>query len=195
MNPIPNLPCERSHRYIKKCRLNEEQRDGNFNYSTGWSLAMQYTENGPLGYYFEDIEIDKPLVTRGRTITEADIVQFAGLTGDYNPMHTNAEYMKTHPMGQRVAHGMLTLSYAVGQLYQLGFMERTVLAFRGLEMKFSLPVVIGDTIHVRLTVKEKKEMKRLGGGNVIAEVKILNQNGKTVQSGTMELLLASKPTE
>ncbi|MBI1279627.1 MAG: dehydratase [Anaerolineaceae bacterium] len=155
---------------------------------------MQYTENGPLGYYFEEIEIDQTMVTRGRTITETDIVQFAALTGDYNPMHTNAEYMKNHPMGQRVAHGMLTLSYAVGQLYQLGFMERTVLAFRGLEMKFSLPVFIGDTVHVRLTVKEKKEMKRLGGGNVIAEVKILNQEGKTVQSGTMELLLASKPT-
>ena len=154
---------------------------------------MHYTESGPLGYYFEEIEIDKPMVTRGRTVTEAYIVQFAGLTGDYNPMHTNAEYMKTHPMRQRVAHGMLTLSYAVGQLYQLGFMERTVLAFRGLEMKFSLPVFIGDTIHVRLTVKEKKEMKRLGGGNVIAEIKILNQDGKTVQSGTMELLLASKP--
>jgi len=154
---------------------------------------MHYTESGPLGYYFEEIEIDKPMVTRGRTVTEADIVQFAGLTGDYNPMHTNAEYMKTHLMGQRVAHGMLTLSYAIGQLYQLGFMERTVLAFRGLEMKFSLPVFIGDTIHVRLTVKEKKEMKRLGGGNVIAEIKILNQDGKTVQSGTMELLLASKP--
>jgi acyl dehydratase len=61
-------------------------------------------------------------------------------------------------------------------------------------MKFSLPVFIGDTIHVRLTVKEKKEMKRLGGGIVSAEIKILNQEGKTVQSGTMELLLASKPT-
>ncbi|MCA0454503.1 MAG: dehydratase [Chloroflexi bacterium] len=156
---------------------------------------MRYTENGPIGYYFEDIEVDKPLITRGRTITESDIVQFAGLTGDYNPMHTNAEYMKTHPMKQRVAHGMLTLSYAVGQLYQLGFMERTVLAFRGLEMKFSLPVFIGDTTHVQLTVKEKKEMKRLGGGIVTAEVKIINQEGKTVQSGTMELLLASKPAE
>lgn len=156
---------------------------------------MQYTDNGPLGYYFEDIETGKTLVTRGRTITESDIVQFAALTGDYNPMHTNAEYMKTHPMKQRVAHGMLTLSYAVGQLYQLGFMERTVLAFRGLEMKFSLPVFIGDTLHVRLTVTEKKEMKRLGGGNIIAEVKIINQDGKTVQSGTMELLLASRPVD
>jgi acyl dehydratase len=154
---------------------------------------VKYQDDGPFGYYFEEIEIDKTLVTRGRTVTETDIVQFAALTGDYNPMHTNAEYMKSHPMGKRVAHGMLTLSYAVGQLYQLGFMERTVLAFRGLEMKFSLPVLIGDTIHVRLTVKEKKEMKRLGGGIISAEIKILNQDGKTVQSGTMELLLASKP--
>jgi 3-hydroxybutyryl-CoA dehydratase len=154
---------------------------------------MRYLDDGPMGYYFEDIEIDKTLVTRGRTITESDIVQFAALTGDYNPMHTNAEYMKTHPMGQRVAHGMLSLSYAVGQLYQLGFMERTVLAFRGLEMKFSLPVFIGDTLHVTLTVKEKKEMRRLGGGSISAEVKIINQDGKAVQSGTMELLLASKP--
>jgi acyl dehydratase len=155
---------------------------------------VKYTENGPIGSYFEEVEVGQTMVTRGRTVTEADIVQFAALTGDYNPMHTNAEYMQTHPMGQRVAHGMLTLSYAVGQLYQLGFMERTVLAFRGLEMKFSLPVFIGDTIHVRLTIKEKKEMKRLGGGIVSAEVKIINQAGKTVQSGTMELLLASQPT-
>jgi acyl dehydratase len=154
---------------------------------------MRYQDDGPIGYYFEDIEVGQTLVTRGRTVTESDIVQFAALTGDYNPMHTNAEYMKSHPMGQRVAHGMLTLSYAVGQLYQLGFMERTVLAFRGLEMKFSLPVLIGDTIHVRLTIKEKKEMRRLGGGIITAEVKILNQDAKTVQSGTMELLLALKP--
>ncbi|MBZ0280617.1 MAG: dehydratase [Anaerolineae bacterium] len=154
---------------------------------------MRYQDDGPIGYYFEEVEIGQTMVTRGRTVTEADIVQFAGLTGDYNPMHTNAEYMKNHPMGQRVAHGMLTLSYAVGQLYQLGFMERTVLAFRGLEMKFSLPVLIGDTTHVRLTIKEKKEMKRLGGGIVTSEIKIINQEGKTVQSGTMELLLALKP--
>ncbi len=154
---------------------------------------MKYQDDGPIGYYFEEIEVGKTMVTRGRTVTETDIVQFAALTGDYNPMHTDAEYMKAHPMGQRVAHGMLTLSYAVGQLYQLGFMERTVLAFRGLEMKFSLPVLIGDTTHVRLTVTDKKAMKRLGGGIITAEIKILNQDDKIVQSGTMELLLASRP--
>lgn len=156
---------------------------------------MRYTPEGPMGYYFEEIEIGTTYRTRGRTINEADIMQFAALTGDYNPMHTDAEYMKNHMMGQRVAHGMLTLSYAVGQIYQLGFMERTVLAFRGLEMKFSLPVFIGDTLHSEVTITETKPMPRLGGGNVIAEVKIINQDGKTVQSGSMTLLIASKPTE
>lgn len=154
---------------------------------------MRYTEDGPRGYYFEEVEIGTTYVTRGRTITESDIVQFAALTGDYNPMHTNDEYMKSHMMGQRVAHGMLTLSYAVGQIYQLGFMERTVIAFRSVEMKFSLPVFVGDTLHSEVTITEKKEARRLGGGNITAEVKIVNQEGKTVQSGSMVLILASKP--
>ena len=148
----------------------------------------------PIGLYFEDIEIGAVMETRGRTITEADIVQFAGLTGDYNPMHTDAEYMKSSVFGQRIAHGMLTLSYAVGQAYQLGFMERTVIAFRGLEMKFSLPVFIGDTLRVELVVREKTEARRMGGGWVVLDVKIINQAGKTVQSGNWTVLLAFKPS-
>ncbi len=156
---------------------------------------MRYTDTGPHGYYFDEVELGQKFVTRGRTITETDIVQFAALTGDYNPMHTDAEYMKDHAMGQRVAHGMLTLSYAVGLMYQLGFMERTVVAFRGLEMKFSLPVFIGDTMHIEFTITDKKEMRRLNSGVITAEVKIINQEGKTVQSGSMELLLAMKPAE
>jgi acyl dehydratase len=154
---------------------------------------LKYQDDGPLGLYFEEITVGMKLRTRGRTITEADIVNFAALTGDYNPMHTDAEFMKTHPMGQRVAHGMLTLSYAIGQIYQLGFLERTTLAFRGLEMKFSLPVYIGDTVHAELDVIETKDMKRLGGGSVTCEIRIVNQEGKAVQSGTMTLLMASKP--
>jgi acyl dehydratase len=143
--------------------------------------------------YFEDFEVGMTLRTRGRTITEADIVSFATLTGDFNPMHTDAEYMKGHMLGQRVAHGMLTLSYAVGLIYQLGVIERTGLAFRGVEMKFSLPVLIGDTIHADLTITELKEMKRLGGGSVAIEVKVVNQEGKAVQSGVLTMLVASRP--
>lgn len=154
---------------------------------------MKMTEDGPRGLYFEEFEVGATMVTRGRTITEADLVQFAALTGDYNPMHTDAEYAKESFMGKRVAHGMLTLSYAVGQAYQLGILERTVLGFRGLEMKFSIPVYIGDTIRAEVTVKEKKEAKRLGGGVVTLDLRILNQEGKAVQKGTLTLLMASQP--
>lgn len=156
---------------------------------------MSYLPDAPRGVYFEEIALEQRMVTRGRTITESDLVSFAGLTGDYNPMHTDAEYMKTSAFGQRIAHGMLTLSYAVGQAYQLGFMERTVLAFRSLEMKFSLPVFIGDTLHTELVVREKKEARRMGGGWVTLDVKILNQDGKVVQSGEWVVLIAFKDAE
>ena len=151
------------------------------------------TETGPRGMYYEDFEIGAKLLTRGRTVTESDIVQFAALTGDFNPMHTDAEYAKNSFMGQRVAHGMLVISYAMGLAYQLGILEQTVLAFRGLEMKFSVPVTIGDTIRAELTVTEKKDAARLGGGTVTIDLKILNQENKTVQKGTITLLMASRP--
>lgn len=155
---------------------------------------MTYLPDAPVGVYFEDIEVGRRMVTRGRTITEADLVNFAALTGDYNPMHTDAEFMKRSAFGQRIAHGMLTLSYAVGQAYQLGFMERTVIAFRSLEMKFSAPVFIGDTLHAELIVREKKEARRMGGGWVTLDVKIVNQDGKAVQSGEWVVMLALKDT-
>lgn len=157
---------------------------------------MGYLDDAPKGLYYEDIADGQRMVTRGRTITEADLVQFGSLTGDFNPMHMDAEYMKTTVFGQRIAHGMLSLSYAVGQAYQLGFMERTVVAFRGLEMKFSLPVFIGDTLHVEIVVKTKdKPNARLGGGLITLGVKIINQDGKTVQSGDWLVLIATKPVE
>lgn len=145
------------------------------------------------GLFFEDFEIGQTMTTRGRTITESDIVQFGALTGDFNPMHFDAEYMKTHMIGQRIAHGMLTISYAVGQAYQLGFLDGTVLAFRAIEMKFSQPVFIGDTIHVEIKVAETKPAERLGGGIVTFDVKIINQEGKSVQKGTWTVLMASRP--
>lgn len=154
---------------------------------------MKYEADGPRGLYFEEFEVGRTLRTRGRTITEADLVQFAALTGDFNPMHTDAEYSRDSFMGQRVAHGMLTISYAVGQAYQLGILERTVLGFRGLEMKFSSPVYIGDTIHAELKVAETKAARRLGGGVVTLDIRILKQDGAVAQKGRLSLLMMSKP--
>jgi 3-hydroxybutyryl-CoA dehydratase len=145
------------------------------------------------GLYYEEYQVGTKMRTRARTITEADIVQFGSLTGDFNPMHFDAEYMKTHMIGQRIAHGMLTISYAVGQAYQLGFMEKTVLAFREINMKFSAPVFIGDTIHVDLEVKELKDAARMGGGLVTFGAKVVKQDGTSVQKGDWVVLVASKP--
>ena len=154
---------------------------------------MKFEADGPRGLYFEEFEVGVVMRTRGRTITEADLVQFAALTGDFNPMHTDAEYSKDSIMGQRVAHGMLTISYAVGQAYQLGILERTVLGFRGLEMKFSSPVYIGDTIHAELKVAETRAARRLGGGVVALDIRIVKQDGVVAQKGSLSLLMMSKP--
>ena len=156
---------------------------------------MKFHTDRPIGLFFEEYEVGQKMVTRGRTVTEADIVQFGTVIGDFNPMHFDAEYMKEHMMGQRVAHGMLVLSYATGQAFQLGILDQTVLAFRSLDMKFSLPVLIGDTIHAELTVKELQESPRLGGGSVTIGLRVVNQDGKVVQRGEMVVLIASKPAE
>ena len=146
----------------------------------------------PRGLYFEEFEVGYEIVSAARTITETDIVNFAALTGDWTQIHVNAEYAKGTIFGQRVAHGLMGLSYAAGLGAQLGFIEETVLLFRGLEWKFSAPIFIGDTIHLKVKVREKKELKRLGGGSVIFDVRLLNQEGKIVQKGTWEVLMKSK---
>src|SRR5262245_55804859 len=101
----------------------------------------------PSGLYFDEFTLGDTVESVGRTITETDIVNFAALTGDWNLIHTDAEYSAAIPggFGQRVAHGLLILSIASGQAVRLGFMEETIIAFRGIEWKFSSPVFIGDT--------------------------------------------------
>jgi len=156
---------------------------------------MAETPQTQQGLYFEEFEEGLELETRGRTITEADIVNFAGLSGDYNPMHTNATFAAGTPFGKRVAHGLLGLSVASGLSYQMGFLEGTVLAFTGLEMKFREPVFIGDTIRVRVKVAKRREMKAAGGGFVTFDVRVLNQDDKITQKGEWTILVASKPED
>lgn len=146
----------------------------------------------PRGLHFEEFEIGQQLQTIGRTITEADIVNFAGISGDYNRIHTDAVYAAQDTFGQRVAHGLLVQSIATGLTVQSGAIEGTVLAFRELNCKFSLPIFIGDTIHVELEVTEKKAFRRLGGGNVVFKYSIKNQEDKVVQRGEWTMLIKSK---
>lgn len=143
------------------------------------------------GLYFEEFEVGDSVESVGRTITETDIVNFAALSGDWNLIHTDAEYVKSQKFGQRVAHGLLVLSIASGLAVRLGFMEDTVIAFRGLEWKFSKPVYIGDTVRLRVKVADKKPMERLGGGLVNFEMAVVNHEEQVVAKGIWELLCKS----
>lgn len=153
-------------------------------------MAAGYT---PRGHYFEEFSVGDTFTSAARTVTEADIVNFAGLTGDFTLLHTDAEYARQSIYGQRVAHGLLGLSIASGLMAQSGLLEGTIMAFRELSWKFSLPVFIGDTIHAQSRVSEVKPLRRMGGGAVMFEVEVVNQDGKTVQSGQWMVLVAAKP--
>lgn len=145
------------------------------------------------GFYFEEFEVGQKVTTAGRTVTEADIVTFAGLSGDYNQIHVDAVFSAHGPFGQRVAHGILGLAIASGLAVQTGILEGTVLAFREIgEWKFSKPIFIGDTIQVVMEVKEKKAMPRLGGGMVLINLEVNNQHGDMVMKGTWSTLVSSR---
>lgn len=146
------------------------------------------------GKYFEEFEVGMNFISPGRTITESDIVSFAGLSGDYTQIHTDAEFSKNTPVGQRVAHGLLGLSIASGLAVRTGVLEGTVIAFREIiEWKFVKPIFIGDTVRVSLQVLETKVLPRLGGGAVNIELRLLNQNDDVVMKGIWKVLVASKP--
>ncbi|MBU6351421.1 MAG: MaoC/PaaZ C-terminal domain-containing protein [Caldilinea sp.] len=147
----------------------------------------------PQGLFFEEFIVGDQTESVGRTVTEADIVNFAGLSGDYNLIHTDAEYAAGHLFGQRVAHGLLVLSIASGLAVRLGFMEDTILAFRSVEWKFSEPVFAGDTIRLRVTVENTKAMPRLGGGLVTLKMEVFNQKNEVVNRGAWDVLCRSAP--
>jgi acyl dehydratase len=145
------------------------------------------------GLHFEEFELGDTVESAGRTITEADVVNFACVAGDFTQIHVNAEYARLGAFGRRVAHGLLGLAVASGLLAQLGFIEGTVLAFRELAWKFSAPIFLGDTIRASATVCALKPMPRLDGGAVTFEVRIHNQDGKVVQRGDWLVLVAGRP--
>ncbi len=150
--------------------------------------------NSLRGMWFEEFGVGQQIISAGRTITENDIVSFAGLSGDYNQIHTDAEFARNTPFGQRVAHGLLVLSIASGLAMRTGVLEGTVIAFREINnWKFSSPVFIGDTIRAVLNVIEVKPITRVGGGSVVIEIVVKNQREEVTMKGTWTTLVASKP--
>ena len=153
-------------------------------------LMLSYAlVSGHPGVFFEDLAVGQEFTSPGRTVTEADIVIFAGLSGDYNVLHTDAEYMKTSIFGERIAHGLLGLSISSGLGSRAIVRPFATIAFLGLRWRFKGPIKIGDTIKVRMRVSDKKETSKPDRGIVTLQRSVLNQRGEVVQEGDTELMI------
>ena len=150
----------------------------------------QREASGPL--YFEDIQLGDTWVSGGRTVTETDVVMFAGLTGDYNPLHVDREFAKETPFGKPIAHGLLGMSLVAG-LGNHAPLVHTV-AFVGVrDWKFLEPIFIGDTVHVHTEVMELRERGRRRG-QVIWKRRLVRHDGTTLQEGLFESLVMKRKT-
>jgi acyl dehydratase len=148
--------------------------------------------SGPARRWFEEIEIGEASESPGRTVTEADIVIFAGLSGDYNVLHTDAEFMKSSTFGERIAHGLLGLSIQSG-LFTRGGIPYATLGIGSLRWKFKGPIKIGDTIRVRARVTAKQDGPKADRGLVTVERQVLNQRDEVVQEGETDLIVQRRP--
>ncbi|MFC5604702.1 MaoC/PaaZ C-terminal domain-containing protein [Sporosarcina koreensis] len=149
--------------------------------------------------FYEDFQIGDTFQSPSRTVTEADIVNFAGLSGDYNLLHMDMEYAGKSIYKERIAHGLLGLSIASGLFTRTELnqrMSKNLIALLGLESwKFLAPIKISDTIHLEIEIVEKKETSKLDRGVVRFSRRIINQNGITVQEGLTPMMIARRKNE
>ena len=141
--------------------------------------------------YFDDVHVGQEWQSLGRTITEADIVNFAGLSGDFNPIHMDHEFCKSTVFRKPIAHGLLIL--AMGSGLGLAFPPMRTLAFLAIkEWRFLEPVFIGDTIRVHAKLLEKEERSRGRRGVITWQRQIINQHGKPVEEGQILTLVEGR---
>ena len=148
------------------------------------------------GYSYADLHVGISFRSPGRTITDADVVAFAGLTGDYSELHTSDVYAKSSQFGRRVAHGLLGLAYAHGLMWpRTGELRETAVAFLGIaDWRFVGPIFIGDTIFVNYRLAELRDSKSKPTQAVATfEVEVANQDGQVVQRGRKALLVSKVP--
>lgn len=141
------------------------------------------------GLLFEQFEVGETYRSPARTVTEADVVSFAGLSGDYNPLHTNAEFAGQTPFGERIAHGMLLAAMATGMANWTGVFEGTTIALMEQLIRYKSATKFGDTVHLELTVAEKKTTSKPDRGVVTFDSQVLNQRGEVVIEGQWVLMM------
>jgi acyl dehydratase len=147
-----------------------------------------------MGLYYEDFEIGKVMRTRGRTIGEADITAFAGLVGDWTPIHVDENFARTTAFGSRIAHGTLTLSIAVGLMAQLNLFDGTVIGLVEMTWSFFDPVRIGDTVYADITALAKRTTSKPGRGIIKLEIAVVNQSAVAVCRGIHEVMVLARAT-
>ena len=141
------------------------------------------------GLTFDQLNLGDTFTSQGRTVTEADVVAFAGLSGDFNPLHMDETFAQTTPFGARIAHGMLSAAMATGMANWTGVFEGTTLALMEQVIQYKGAVKFGDTIHLELKVAKKKETSKPDRGVVVFETRVCNQDGKAVIEGKWTLMM------
>jgi len=153
-------------------------------------------EKPRMGYRYQDLHEGLRFRSPGRTITDADLVGFAGLTGDYSELHTSDVYAQASQFGRKVAHGMMGLAYAHGLMWpRTGELRETAVAFLGInDWKFVGPIFVGDTIFVEYELAELRDSKsRPEQAIAVFDVRVVKQDGSTVQQGRKALLVSKVP--
>ena len=143
-----------------------------------------------MGLTYEEFSIDQTWTTQARTVSEGDVMLFCGLSGDFNPLHSDEEYCKTTNFGRRIAHGPLGLAMAIGLMSQLNLINYTAMGLLNVNWDFKGPVMLGDTIHARVTTTAMRPT-RAGNGIVTLHLEVINQKGAVVQDGTVTLMMKS----
>ena len=146
--------------------------------------------------YFEDLEIGAAFESATRTVTEADIVNFACLSADFNRLHVDAEYAAATPYGQRIAHGLLVLAIMSGLVTRMQLnqhLETSLLGLLDIQC-FPRPTLIGDTLRVNVKVVDKAETSWADRGVISFQRRVVNQRGEVVVEGTWKLLVRRRPT-
>ncbi|MDE1178965.1 MaoC/PaaZ C-terminal domain-containing protein [Paraburkholderia sp.] len=143
--------------------------------------------------FFEDFEVGQHFESGGRTITEADLTMFSMLSGDWNPIHADAEFARTTRYAQRVVHGTLGIAIATGMLHQLGIFHDSAVAMMSLnDWKFVAPIFVGDTLRLRLEITALDGGRSLRVGKLGRRFVMLNQRDEIVQDGHSDLLIAKR---
>ena len=144
--------------------------------------------------FFEDFAVGQRFTSQGRTITETDVVLFAGWSWDTNPPHTDAVSMRDGRFGERIAHGMLGLSVAMGLASRLGIFEDSSIALLGVDgWRFHAPIRVGDTVTCTVEITGTRLTSNGDAGILSRRFTLTNQNGVVVQSGDIGLMVATRP--